>query len=214
MHRVRIKFTHFDQLLDFRDRNLCSRRHHGIEVPRGLPIDEIAPAISLPRLDEGEVGPERPLHHVGAPVEVASLLAFGHNRADARRSEKRRDSRAPGPNALGKRSLRHQVKLYLALQDHLFKELVLADVSSNVPLDLPIGEQQSHAVAIDAGIIADGGQILHAFVSQRADQVLGHPTQPKPSYHDGGPVEDVLNGLLGAGDDLVHRQNCRSSFQV
>src|SRR3954453_19239642 len=44
------------QMLAFRGRDLCSRRHHRVEVPRGLAIDEVAGGIALPGVDDREVG--------------------------------------------------------------------------------------------------------------------------------------------------------------
>src|SRR5690606_12558301 len=79
---VGIEPTHFDQLLDLGHRHLAGRGHHRIEVPGGLSIDEVALGIALPGLDDGQVGGEAALHYVELPVELADLLALGHQRAD------------------------------------------------------------------------------------------------------------------------------------
>ena len=78
---VGIEFADFDQLFDFGDGDFGGGRHHGIEVARGLAIDEIAPFVALPRFDESEVGFERVFHHVGAAVEFARLFSFGDDGA-------------------------------------------------------------------------------------------------------------------------------------
>ena len=67
-------------------------------------------------------------------------------------------------------------------------------------------EQQAHAQAVDADVVADGGEILHALADQGANQVFRDATQPEAANHDGGAVEDVLDGLVGAGYDFVHRK--------
>src|ERR1035441_3973665 len=48
MDRFRVEPTELDHLFDFRDDIIGGGGHHGIEVSRGLAIDEVAPAIALP----------------------------------------------------------------------------------------------------------------------------------------------------------------------
>src|SRR5579864_8869649 len=61
VNQVWFQFTHLDQMLNLGNRYFCRRRHHGIKIPRGLAIDEIAPLVALPRLDQGEIGLESAL---------------------------------------------------------------------------------------------------------------------------------------------------------
>src|ERR1700730_16423372 len=56
MHHVGIQFARFDQVFDFRNRDPGRGCHHGIEITGGFAIDEVAPSVALPGLDEGEVG--------------------------------------------------------------------------------------------------------------------------------------------------------------
>ena len=44
------------QLLDLGHRHLAGRRHHRIEIARGLAEHQIALGVALPRLDDGKVG--------------------------------------------------------------------------------------------------------------------------------------------------------------
>ncbi len=69
----------------------------------------------------------------------------------------------------------NQVEFHCAVQHHLFEQFVFADVRSDVPPDLAVRQEQSDAEAIDASVVADGGQVLDALPGERADQVLRHP---------------------------------------
>ena len=119
-------------------------------------------------------------------------------------SEECRDARAAGANALGKCSLRNELQIDLPVEHHLLEEFVLADVGTDVAHDLSVGEQQSHAVAVDADVVADGGEILRAFAMQGADQIFRHAAESETAEHDGGAVKDVSDGLVGVGYDFVH----------
>jgi hypothetical protein len=44
-----------DELLDLGDGDVRRRRHHRVEVHRGVAIDEVAVAVALPRLHDGEI---------------------------------------------------------------------------------------------------------------------------------------------------------------
>src|ERR1700674_1209762 len=157
IHQVRIQFARFDQVLDFSDCDLGRGRHHRIKIARGFAVDEVTPSVALPGLDEGEVGFQRALHDVSAPVELARFFAVSDQCSDASGRKKCGNASAPGAYSLGKRSLGNEVEFHSAIQHHLLEQFVFANVSSDVPPDLAIREEQSHGEAIDAGIVADGG---------------------------------------------------------
>jgi hypothetical protein len=69
---------------------------------------------------------------------------------------------------------------------------------------LTVGQQQSHAQAIDARIVADGSQVPDALTDKRADQVLRHPAQTESTNHNGGSGEHVLDRLFRARNNFVH----------
>src|SRR4051794_41154579 len=81
MDAIGFELTDRDETLDFGDRDACGRSHYRIEVSRRLSINEIAPLIALPRLDEREVGDKSSFEHIHAPVKIAGLLAIGYKRA-------------------------------------------------------------------------------------------------------------------------------------
>src|SRR5260370_3542043 len=73
------ELAEFDELFYFSDYIIGSRGHHGIEVARSLAIDEIAPAVALPRFDDGEVATQSALENVLAAIEFASFLGVGNH---------------------------------------------------------------------------------------------------------------------------------------
>ena len=68
----------------------------------------------------------------------------------------------------------------------------------------PFASSRPTPQPVDAGVVADGGEVLYALSGKRADQILRIAAETEPADHDGGSVEDVLDRLFGAGDDLVH----------
>src|SRR5437660_12628652 len=67
--RVRVEGAELDQLLDLRNRDARRRRHHRVELPRWLAINQVAPAVALPGFDEGAVGREAAPETIPAAVE-------------------------------------------------------------------------------------------------------------------------------------------------
>ena len=184
-------------MLDLGDGELARGRHHRIEVARGLPVDEVAFRVALPGVDEREVGDEAALHQIGLVVEVAGLLAFRDDRADAGAGEEGGDAGAARADALGQRALRVELELELARQIEVGENLVLADVARDHLPDLAGLEQDAEPDAVDAGVVGDDGEVLHARLAQRLDQRLGDAAEPEAAGHDRHAVLD------GAGERLV-----------
>ena len=69
--------------------------------------------------------------------------------------------------------------------EHLALEfLVLADVGGHDLLHLPGGEQNPHAEAIHARVVADDGEAFHAAVVQCGDEIFRDAAQPEPARGD------------------------------
>ena len=126
----------------------------------------------------------------------------------------RRDAGAAGANPLGKSSLRDQVQIELALQNHLLQQFVFADVGPDVFDDLAGGEQQAVAQSVHADVVADGREILRALADQGANQVFRDAAQSESANHDGGAIEDVFDGFVGVGYDFIHRKNSNRSIRT
>ena len=78
----------------------------------------------------------------------------------------------------------------------------------------PAASKQAHAEAVDAGVVADGGEILHALAHQRANQIFGDAAEPEAADHDGGAVENIADGFVGIGDDLIHAKEILTENRV
>src|SRR5947207_9590170 len=94
MNLIGVELAEFHELFDFGDHMVGSGGHHGIEVARGLAVDEIAPAVTFPSFDEGEIAADGALHNVLAAVEFASFFSVSHHGAVSRgRVEDRKSTR-------------------------------------------------------------------------------------------------------------------------
>src|SRR5919198_5301379 len=197
-------FAHVDEVLDFRNGDLRSHGHHRIEIARGLAEHQVAPVVAFPRLDEGEVGVERPLHYIPAAVELACLFALRNGGAEPSRCVERRDAGPGSADAFGERPLRVQLQFHRARDHHLLEHLVLANIGANVLTYLSIADQQAQTEVVHTDVVGDGRQVFHAFVRQGRNQVLGNPAQAEAAEHDHGAVLYVADRLIRVGYDLIH----------
>src|SRR6267378_664015 len=81
---VGIELAEVDEFFDFGDDEIGSGGHHGIEIASGLAIDEIAPAIALPRFDEREIAANGAFEDVLAAVEFARFFVVSNHGAISR----------------------------------------------------------------------------------------------------------------------------------
>src|SRR5690242_1438832 len=206
VHLVRVKLADVEQLFDFGDDIIGGGGHHGIEVARGLAVDEVAPAVAFPRLDEREVAAQAALHYVHAAVEFAGLFALGDHGAVAGGCVEGGNARAAGTEALAERALRVQLDLQLAAKHKLLEELVLPDVGRDHFLDLALLEEQTDAEVIHAGVIADDGEVLRAFAANGGDEVLRDAAEAEATHEYGGAVVELGDGGVCGSDAFVHEE--------
>ena len=211
---VRRELAQIDKLFDFSDDVIGRGGHHGIEVARGLAVDEIAPAVAFPGFDEGEVTADGALEDVGASVEIAGFLAFGNHGAVTSGRVERGDACAAGAEAFGQGALRIQLDLQLAAQDQLLEEFIFANVSGNHFFDLAILQEDADAEVVDAGIVADDGEILGAFAADGSDEVFGDAAEAEASHEDRGTISEVGDGGVGAGDPFIHGKGPLASWKT
>ncbi|MNI28557.1 hypothetical protein D3C73_823370 [compost metagenome] len=95
-------------------------------------------------------------------VEFADFLAVGHDGAHAGAREERGNAGAAGAQLLGQRALRGELKLEFARQVLAFEFLVFAHVGRNHLAHLARVQQLAQAKAVNARVVADAGQVLHA----------------------------------------------------
>src|SRR6267142_996267 len=80
---IGIELAKVDEFFYFGDDVVGGGGHHGIEVARGLAVDEISPAVAFPGFDEREIATQATLEDVVAAVEFAGLFSFGDHGAVA-----------------------------------------------------------------------------------------------------------------------------------
>src|SRR2546421_3511144 len=204
MNLIGVELAEFHELFDFGDHIVGSGGHHGIEVARGLAVDEIAPAVTFPSFDEGEIASDGALHDVLAAVEFASFFSVSHHGAVSRGRVERGYAGATGAEALAEGALWIQFHLQCPAENELLEELVFTDVGGDHFFDLAPLEQQADAEIVDAGVVADDGQVLYTFAADSSDEVFWDATQTEAAHEDGCAVVDLLNGGVGGGDAFVH----------
>src|SRR5438105_7104214 len=195
-HLFRIDFADLYQFFYFNDRHLGGSRHHGRKVARRFAKKKVSPLVTLPCIYQREICGESPFHHIRSTLEVARLLPFCAHRADSGWSKKSRNAGASGTNTLGKRSLRHKLEIELLCENQVFQKLVLADIRSNMALDLTGLEQQPQSPVIDPDVIADGSKVLHPSAYHRRNQIFWDATQPEATKHYCRSVLNVEDGVF------------------
>ena len=202
------------QLLYFGHRYFAGRGHHGVEVAGRALEDEVAGGVAAPGLHEGEIGVQGVFEQVHLAVELAAFLALAYLRAVAGRRVEGRDARAAGPAPLGQRALRNQLHFQLAGQQLALKLGVFAHVAGNHLTYLPGLKQQPDAKIIDAGVVADAGQVLRAPAQDFLDGVLGNAAEAEAAEHERHAVGEALQGRLGAAYCFVdHRGGWNLDWQ-
>ena len=104
-------------------------------------------------LHQGDVGREGTFHDVGLTVELAQLLAFGHDGTDPGLGEEGRDAGAAGTQLFGQRTLRREFKGQFAGQVLALELLVFAHIAGDHLADLARVQQLAQAEAVHAGIV-------------------------------------------------------------
>src|ERR1051325_4805059 len=175
--RIRIQLTWLDDLFHLREGDLAGGGHHRVEVPRGLPVDEVPFRVGLVALDEREVGMQRRLEEVVAPVDDTRLLPLADHRPVAGRGEEAADARAGRANPLRERALRHERVLDFAGNRLPLELLVLADVAADEVRDLLRPPQNADAEVVHARVVADDCQVARSARVKRPDQIFRKAAQ-------------------------------------
>src|SRR6267378_1595112 len=201
---VWVELAEVDEFFDFGNDVIGGGGHHGIEIARGLAIDEIAPAIAFPCFDEREIAAEGAFEDVLAAVEFARFLVVGDHGAVARGGVERGDAGTSRAEALAQRALRIQLHLQLATEDELLEEFVFADVRGDHFLDLALLEQKANAEIVDARVVADDGELLGAFAADGGDEIFRDAAETEAAHENSGAVRQLLDGRVSRGDAFVH----------
>src|SRR6185369_3532010 len=203
VYAIGLESADLNQVLDFC--NCYARRgcHYGIEVSRGLSINEVAPGIALPRSDESKVRGQCFFEHVHTAVEFACFFALSDESAVARRCVISWNAGACSAHSLGERALRNKFDFELSGKRQLFEQLVLTDIGRNDLTNLMGIQEESGALPIDTRIVADDGEVLCSLVAESSDEVFRNSAEPKSTQHNGGAVLNVGDGFMSIANDLV-----------
>src|SRR5262245_45545687 len=201
---IGIDRARLDELLDLGNGDTRCRRHHRIEIPGRSSIDQIAYAIAFPGVNEREVGTDRSLEHMVFAVDQSGLFPFGDDRTEGGRREESANAGAAGANPLGKGPLRDELDLEFAGQILSLELLVLADVGRNHSPDLSRPQQNADAEIVDAGVVADDGQIAGATRVQRLNEVLWNAAQTKAAHQNRCAVRHQRHIVFRTGQHFVH----------
>ncbi len=202
---VRIEFARGNKMLDLGDRGLRGGGHHRVEVARGLAIDQVAGGVALPGMHNGKVREQSAFHQIFLAVEFLHFLAFGDQGADAGLGVEGRNAGAAGADPFGQRALRIEFEFEFAGEILLREQLVLADIGRDHLLDLPCLKQAAEPDAVDARVVGDHRQALHAEVADRIRQGFGDATKAEAAGHDHHAVlEKAVERGFGVGINLVH----------
>ena len=191
-------------MLDFGDHVIGGGGHDRIEVAGGLAEDEVSPAVAFPGFDESEIAAQGAFKNEVATVEFAGFLAVGDNGAVAGGRVKRRDARAARTEAFRERTLRIQLHLQFAAEHELFEQLVLTNIGGDHLLHLAILQQQTNAEIVDAGVIADDGQVFGPFTAYGSDQILRNAAEAEAAHQNRHAIAQIGDSGVSGGDAFVH----------
>src|SRR5471032_2207802 len=204
VNAVGLELAYFDQVLHFGDGDARGGAHHRREVPRRLSKDQIPPLVALPGPYDCIVGFQRGLEDHLPAVDDPRLFSFRDLRARSRRGEEAAQARATRADALGQRALRVELHLQLTGEILPLELLVLADIARDHLLDLLALEKDAEALVVGPAVVGDHRQVLHAFLVNGGDQVLGIAAKTEAAGENDGAVLHVGNGFIRASDHLVH----------
>src|SRR5579862_4492355 len=207
----RIERAEFDDVLSLHDRQLRGRRHHRIEIARGRPVGEVAPAVGFPRLDQRHVAGQRVFQNVFAAANLPLFLAFGELGADGRRRVEGRNAGPGRAHALRHRALRHDFKLDAAFAPERFEHNRIGGARERAhDLSHVAGFQKLRQPQMpDARIVGDNRQILGPLLDQTIDQHVRLADAAEAADEHDGAIGHPRHRLgHGSYDFVDHRTGC------
>src|SRR5213083_922418 len=204
MDTIRVERAYFDKVFDLGNSDTGSGGHDGIEVPRCLAIDKIAPLIALPCFDEGEIRFQCSLEYVRAAIEFARFLSFSNNDAKTRRRKESCDTRTSRPYAFGECPLRIQFDFDLTCQGQFFEQLILSNVRRDDFPNLARFKEKPYTQAIYAGVVTNDGEIPNTFFACGINEIFRKPTKAEAAGHDRGAILQICDRFARVRHGLIH----------
>src|SRR5207249_7034126 len=137
----------------------------------GLAVDEVAPAVGAPCLDQRDIAGQREFENVFAPVEDPRLLALGELGAGRGRRVEGGDPGGRGAHPLGHRALRQDFELDPAAREDLLEDHRAAapgKAADNLP-DAALADQARHSFAAAPGGVVHHGEVAGALLYEAVD---------------------------------------------
>src|SRR5215469_3718917 len=216
--RFRRQLAEFGDVLRLYDGELARRRDDRIEVPPGVAIDAIAPAVGAPGFDWRHIPDDRLLQDAFPPVDDSRLLALGEQSAAAGRCEESRDAGAASADALGERPLRHDRQFDLTARVDLLEQHRAAAARETADdLAYPaFADQAGDAFPAAPCGVVHNGKVFGALLDQPLDQRARLADLCESGNDDGRAVLDAAHRLGDGTDefvDHVSRQRVPAGFK-
>ncbi|QTK82670.1 Hypothetical protein AT6N2_L1987 [Agrobacterium tumefaciens] len=183
---LRIDLAGGDDLRDLRNGSFRGHAHQRVKIAPGLVVDKVAIGVAKLGLDDGKVGLQPALLHIGAAVKLRDNLALRQFSAKPGRGVESRNARTARADALGKRALRHQFQLDFAGQIAIGEGARIRrarEGADHLPDHARIDHRGDADTAI-AGIVIDDSQVLGAFVDECVDQLDRRAGAAETADHD------------------------------
>lgn len=209
--RFRINPASVDGLADLHDSLRGSHGHDRREVAGGHTVGQVAMGIANLCLDQGEVGFQPALLHIGAAIEFGDRLALGEIRAVAGRGVKCRNACTTRADAFGQGALGDEFQLDFTRQVALGENARVGGAREGADHlgDEALLNQGSDANMAVAGVVVDDGQVLWAAggkepVNEGVHQLDRRARTAETTDHDRRAIGNICHGFVQRGDAFVH----------
>jgi hypothetical protein len=190
---------------------ICSGRHDRIEIARGPAVDEIAPAIRFPGVDQRHVTSQRVLEHVIPIADASHFLVGGKQGADAGRCEEGRNTGTRRAQSFRERALWSQLELDAPGSVELVEDCRASNdrgardawIAADESLYSAGSKQPGKPGSPVTRIVGDDGEPLDSELQQTVDERVGLTDCSEATEQDGGAVADAVESVRHGSDELV-----------
>ena len=203
----RIEFAQFDEMARLHDGQIGCHRHYWIEVPARAPIGKIAPAVSMPSLNQSDIGVQGALHNINSAIEFTRLLASGELGSGRSRSIECRNPASSSANPLGQSALRHDFQRDFAGAVLFFKRRGRGPGKAAYQFCHPARCKQSWQTGrTETRIVGDDREIPGIMVDQSGNQFLRLANNAKAAQKNDRAIPDAAEGLIEVANAFVDHE--------